>query len=35
MGKGEDERCRGGERTADGSAKKRVKVGGYGVQEKR
>ena len=25
----------GGERTADGSAKKRVKVGGYGVQEKR
>ena len=25
----------GGGRTAEGSAKKRVKVGGYGVQEKR
>ena len=25
----------GGGRTAEGSAKKRVKVGGYGVQERR
>ena len=25
----------GGERTAEGSAKKRVKMGGYRVQEKR
>ena len=32
MGKREGERCRGGEQTADRSAKKREKVGGYRVQ---
>ena len=32
---GNDERCQRGQRTADRSVKKRVKVGGYGLQEKR
>ena len=31
-GKEEDEWCRGGKQTADRSAKKRAKMGGYGVK---